>query len=463
MKKLMKKLIAGIAAMTMVLAMGITAFAANAGTPQSPRGSITIQAPDNTAADKQNTYKIYKIFGATVASDNTTVAYKLLDGYSDNNVPIGFIAQNGYITSAPSSLDDTASAIAAYVTNNNLSPVDTVTITGPTTGTSKALDPGYYYVATTTGSAVIVNANQSTSIKDKNVLSTVDKVAGTEYSENAKQAIQAVGQDQPFTVRITKGKGAGHIAYTDTMTNMTFNAGTLSVTTTDGIVDSTNYTVVPAPNNLGFTLTFTDQYIKDLADNTVITLHYTAKITSDALQTNPAKNTASLTLDNSNTTTSSDVEIYNGKLTVTKVDGEKRPLQGAGFKLKNEDGQYYTVTVEDTSKVVSWTANGTEVFANTGDNKNVAEFTGLPGGTFTLVESTVPAGYNKADDKEFTVSLAKGDSGFTNLTLSTEVENLRGATLPSTGGMGTTIFYALGAALAIGAGVVLVTRKRLSK
>jgi LPXTG-motif cell wall-anchored protein len=57
--------------------------------------------------------------------------------------------------------------------------------------------------------------------------------------------------------------------------------------------------------------------------------------------------------------------------------------------------------------------------------------------------------------------------GDTDLTVGTgnllTVENGTGSQLPSTGGMGTTIFYALGAALAIGAGVVLVTRKRLSK
>ena len=42
------------------------------------------------------------------------------------------------------------------------------------------------------------------------------------------------------------------------------------------------------------------------------------------------------------------------------------------------------------------------------------------------------------------------------------IANNGGATLPATGGMGTTIFYAIGAILVIGAGIVLVTRRRMS-
>ena len=94
----------------------------------------------------------------------------------------------------------------------------------------------------------------------------------------------------------------------------------------------------------------------------------------------------------------------------------------------------------------------------------VHAFTGLAAGTYTLVESTVPAGYNKAADSTFTVDAVTEEGATTaaNLEQTAEITNESGAELPSTGGMGTTIFYALGAVLVIGAGVLMVTRRRMA-
>ena len=84
--------------------------------------------------------------------------------------------------------------------------------------------------------------------------------------------------------------------------------------------------------------------------------------------------------------------------------------------------------------------------------------------TYTLKETKVPDGYNQAED--ITVngsSLTKVDKAIAELTLYKEtVVNQQGAVLPSTGGIGTTIFYVIGAILVIGAGVVLVTRRRMN-
>jgi len=87
-------------------------------------------------------------------------------------------------------------------------------------------------------------------------------------------------------------------------------------------------------------------------------------------------------------------------------------------------------------------------------------FKGLADGTYTLEESTVPSGYNKAADQ--TITIAKDDYTAANLEQTAEVINLSGSELPSTGGIGTTMFYVIGAILVIGAGVVLVTRRRMS-
>ena len=108
------------------------------------------------------------------------------------------------------------------------------------------------------------------------------------------------------------------------------------------------------------------------------------------------------------------------------------------------------------------------------DSTGKLTFKGLTAGTYTLKESVVPAGYNKAADITFTVAFdattekfsVSGTTAVTThnsgLQLEVTVENSTGTALPSTGGIGTTIFYVVGTILVLGAAVVLVTRRRMS-
>lgn len=159
------------------------------------------------------------------------------------------------------------------------------------------------------------------------------------------------------------------------------------------------------------------------------------------------------------------VYTYTTKLKVTKTQNDNStPLNGAGFSLYKGTG---------ASKSLIETINNA--------NGNTFEFKGLEPGTYTLVESQVPATFNKADDIEFTITgeilTANGvknniswgptaDSGVlyvsNNKEFQTTVVNNKGATLPGTGGIGTTIFYISGGVLVLGAGVVLITKKRMS-
>ena len=94
------------------------------------------------------------------------------------------------------------------------------------------------------------------------------------------------------------------------------------------------------------------------------------------------------------------------------------------------------------------------------DGAYTAEFKGLKDGTYTLEESTVPEGYNKAADE--TITIAANDTSEKNLNQTKTIKNESGAVLPSTGGIGTTIFYTVGAILVIGAGVLMFTRRRMA-
>ena len=448
--KNMKKIVALLLAAVMVMAMNISVFAAT-GTPA--KGTITITPPDN--ATGENTYRIYKVFDATVG-EGGAVAYKLLPNVKDDEVPAGFKAANGYITEAPDSLDETASVLAAY---DKKVLADTVTTTGTAAGTSKELDPGYYYIETSTGTAVYVNAGGKIEVKDKNVIPTVKKSPGTEYDKDSQKAIAAVGTDQPYTAVINAGKGAKNVVFTDTMTNQTYNGDAkVYVGGNEVTAGAETFSISGAEGASTFSITFVDAYIASLADNTEITIKYSGKITSAALTKDPATNTATVTSGENNSNSSEPVEVYNAKITVNKVDGQKQPLAGAKFKLKNGELYYAGATADGAA---NWTADGVEVEAVLVDGKYVAEFVGLGAGTYTLEESTVPAGYNKADDQTITVS----EDGFTeaNLEQKAEVINNAGAELPSTGGIGTTMFYIVGSVLVIGAAVVLISKRRMAR
>lgn len=136
--------------------------------------------------------------------------------------------------------------------------------------------------------------------------------------------------------------------------------------------------------------------------------------------------------------------------------------------IKSQTGGSGSSTTTDTdSYVVTWVDSISDADVHTSDaDGNVAAFKGLADGTYSLVESVVPAGYNAIGDTSVTINAASAEGALadkTNLVKNVDIVNQAGSVLPSTGGMGTTLFYLLGAVLVIGAGVVLVTRRRLSR
>lgn len=221
------------------------------------------------------------------------------------------------------------------------------------------------------------------------------------------------------------------------------------------------------------------------------------------------------------TTPEKTTNTYVTELQLTKVDQDGYALAGAEFTLtgknlnkvkittgssyvedangtywKLKDGTYTTddpaTEGMDTSKYQSMTVKYkvetvvTSVKETTSENSKVTAyvdengkltFTGLNAGEYTLSETKTPAGYNTAADITFTIdaNLQGGDNEDTftwtindgssvtykDGVFKVTVENKKGSTLPSTGGMGTTIFYVVGTVMVLGAGVVLIARKRM--
>ena len=265
----------------------------------------------------------------------------------------------------------------------------------------------------------------------------------------------------------------------------------------------------------GFDLAFKNEFIQSISAGSRLEIMYAAKITNAALTVNPEKNTATLDFGDENhlqTTPPSETKAYSAKFTVTKTDGDGNPLGGAGFILKHQKFWWmpgligapakpgvlkaqnpnaggsriylsdmgfstdeeiealekemgvtfptYYYKWDEENQRVTWTTDineATEVFT-TKENNSVV-FKGLTDGKYTIIEKTVPDGYNKAEDYNFTIE--KNNYSADNLEQSATVTNQAGSALPNTGGPGTRLFTILGSILILGAGVLLWRRRRL--
>jgi LPXTG-motif cell wall-anchored protein len=110
------------------------------------------------------------------------------------------------------------------------------------------------------------------------------------------------------------------------------------------------------------------------------------------------------------------------------------------------------------------------------DDNGLVRFDGLGAGTYTITETQTPDTYNTISPIQLTVSysdpdasgaptarftVSGGDAVYEDGIIKIKIVNLKGDTLPETGGIGTTIFYVIGTVLVLGAGVVLITRRRM--
>ena len=278
-------------------------------------------------------------------------------------------------------------------------------------------------------------------------------------------------------------------------------------------------------NNLSVEIKDLKQIVTDAQAGDCVIVEYKAKLNSTALVNAANVNEFDLVFSNdpnstvkpggpndnpdipTGVTPKDQADLYTTEIELLKVDGTTGDiLTGAEFTLTgdtnnvviktatvftvSENGEYWklkngTYTKDDpathdadryesietkyaptvTTEVVG-TPTKTDIKAEVGADGKVT-FTGLGEGTYTLTESKVPAGYNEMDDKTFKITFDVSSKTFSVSegldSLVATIENFSGSTLPSTGGIGTTIFYIIGGILVIGAAILLVTKKRMSK
>ena len=245
------------------------------------------------------------------------------------------------------------------------------------------------------------------------------------------------------------------------------------------------------------TITFDNlKTIKSITSSSSIVVKYTAKLLNTAVIGQPGNpnevyleyssnpNFSGTGTPPTSETPIDTVLVFTYELDVNKVDGAEttKKLKDAEFKLQNADGKW--ATVDNTNKVTGWVDTQDKGSILKTDANGLAKIIGLDAGNYKLHETKAPAGYNKLKDPidiTITAELDKGENtpALKALTIkvgtgaaekgdvakglvSTTVTNNSGATLPETGGVGTTLFYIIGGVLMVGAAVLLVTRKRMN-
>ena len=277
-----------------------------------------------------------------------------------------------------------------------------------------------------------------------------------------------------------------------------------------------------AESHCSFEVSFTDlKLVNGAVKGKYIIVAYTATLNESAeigLDGNPnevylefSNNPANSGEGDNDTdeTPKDEVIVFTYELDTTKVDGakEETKLQDAQFVLLNEDGDK-VAKIDKNNKFAGWadlpTGTGTGEAITyedwttydkdnkvilTSDEDGLFKVIGLDDGTYKLREIKAPDGYNLLpNDVEVVITAtttngqgwtsgtasealtalkvkvddgAEQDGNVSNGTVNINVQNNKGATLPETGGMGTKIFHLAGGILALGAGLLLVTRKRM--
>lgn len=503
----MKKLMALLAALTLALAMAVPAFAETTTTTYT----ITINKGTGTYA----AYQIFKgdLHEGTLSNiewgDNVT---------ADGQKALGNAADKAKTLTGETEAKAFAVDVAPYLGGT----ARTVTVDSNGTGTITGLAAGYYLIKNTaveTGEVFtdyILRVVENVSVTPKSDKPTLDK----QIKHNDDGTWGVVGDNQigdtvEFRTITTVPKVSGYSEY-EYIIHDEMSAGLTSNVKTENDVtikvndatelDKKYYTVtVDAKNANQFTVKV--DVLKAILDNKMyaenrLYTYYTGVLNENAEVYTDGKqdNKAYLEYSNNphdNTTTNKTPEkvVYDWtfKMEVNKVDGaDNKELSGAKFVLSKKENPDLGVIRDDgtpstTNDLINLIDNGDDSYTvapagYTGNVVNVMTagnitIKGLDDATeYYLYETKAPAGYNRLTDAvKFKITADYDGTGKTCTSVTTQVnednpqdslsitvKNNKGASLPSTGGIGTTLFYVIGGGLMAVAAVLLVAKKRMN-
>lgn len=282
-----------------------------------------------------------------------------------------------------------------------------------------------------------------------------------------------IGDKVEFKTTITAQQGAQNYVLHDKMTEgLTFN-NDINVKLNNSVsylTKGTDYELVdPRTDGCTFEIKFKEGFLKNLQTNDTITVTYTATLNDKAVIEGVGTNETELVYGNENHTEKSETKTYTYGFNVfkyTNKNGTETGLKGAQFSLYTEESCDNAIKFSKTENVYRYDETGAiTVLESPEDGRFTVE--GLKAGDYWLKETKAPNGYNKLKDP-IKVTITTLDNGNKQISIGAggtygngevKVENNTGSLLPSTGGMGTTLIYLVGAALVLGSGIVLATKK----
>ena len=419
----------------------------------------------------------------------------VLDGFNDDSVQ----------------LDAFAKVVGAHLSTAAGTSTETK---GETSSTYKinVTGDGYYFVKDTgalgtddAATKYILKVVGDVTVAAKAETPTIDKVIVNADSANGgegKGTAQDVGSVVDFKLTSKVPAMDGYDTYTY-IVNDTMSDGLTAVDQNkDGKIDVvvtingaayTDFTV--EQDGQSFAITFNDFIDQKANAGKDIVITYSATINENALSTKVETNTVNLEYSNNpyndtikGKTPDKVVYVYDFDIVIEKYtvnETTETHLSGAKFVLyKTVDSKNLYYFYNETTDKVEWVTLADDAVAAaitnktitevTTDSNGAAKFQGLDTGTYYLHETEAPAGYNLLKgDVTVDITATYGDNGQITSSSATstdngqyqqtqKIENKAGATLPSTGGMGTTLFYVAGAGLVLVAVVLLITRKRMN-
>lgn len=489
--KRVKRVLALLAAFALVLAMAVPAFAGEA-------NLYTISVPEGS----NHTYQVYQIFTGDYSNGKlSNVKWGKNSKNRDEGVDVGGkVSENvlNQLAAVVSSSDADKLAVIEQYANLSENGMDTVS-----ESKSIKVAAGYYLFKDTTtgisGNTYIAEVVGDVRIKAKNShvpgfekkLKDKNDTTDNDFGGWQDVADHDIGDKIPFKLEgtVPADYDAEYTSYyfafhDEEEAGLTFNKDSVKVYVDDTEI-TTGFEVKTSTNDgCSFEVVFSDlKAIKDVHAGSKIRVEYTSTLNENAvIGGNGNLNRAKLQYSNNPRNVESkgetvwdNVVVFTYQVVVNKYANsvaENNKLKGAEFTLtkKLKDGTTKDIAVAKSQDGVRFT------------------FKGLDDGEYTLTETVTPEGYNTIDPITFTVAATHGTewdgegvrgnliTAFTGNAaseeitftpdkgtgaLTTNVINKSGTTLPSTGGMGTTVFYVVGGGLMAVAVVLLVTKKRM--
>ncbi len=506
----MKKFFALFLAALMIASVcSLSAFAADPSDLEA-NGTITING-----ASADATYEVYKLlYLESYNVDTGAYSYKVNENwvnfFAEGTGALDYVAidAQGYVTWINGDDDASIAAFAklalAYAQANGIAPVKSSKNAGEFTvdgsiGKFTNLELGWYLVDSSVGALCgLTTTNPNAVINAKNGVPSIDKQVKEDSTEQWGASSTAdIGQTVNFRVTISVHDGAQNFVLHDDMSDGITFKGVTDIQYIDpsdssknrALVEGTDYYVltktgiteatdddIPADAHdaaedwdCTFEVHFADEFIKSLDVNDKIVVHYDGMLNRNAIVASANINEAKLEYGDHHYTTEDKTETFTFGFDLIKTDASNKLLEGATFKIYDAatGGNEVAVVLMDDG-VTYRRARADETGVKIEMNGGKARLVGFDNGTYFLEEIDVPDGFNKlANRHKFIIADANLDAifldGVYSIGSGVQVVNKSGSVLPETGGFGTMMFVLVGGLMVAATGVILVSRKRMSK